>query len=132
MNGNFSDSEDSGKKGSPQERHLASLHGYADSNKSGRQTTLKSGYLKKQGGKMRGWNERWFVLKGDHLHYHKDENGKSSVSQIQIFGYLKLFYCRITMPKHVARNCSCSFCHVANTFYSDKCWLSKTKQNRNE
>jgi len=42
---------------------------------------VKSGFLKKQsGGKIRTWNERWFVLKGDQLHYSKEEDGKPIVS----------------------------------------------------
>ncbi|XP_076826160.1 uncharacterized protein LOC143473090 isoform X2 [Clavelina lepadiformis] len=42
----------------------------------GRQRELKSGYLRKQGGMIKTWNERWFVLKGDQLHYYKEKEGK--------------------------------------------------------
>ncbi|NWR74289.1 RHG22 protein, partial [Centropus unirufus] len=34
---------------------------------------LKSGWLKKQRSIMKNWQQRWFVLRGDHLFYYKDE-----------------------------------------------------------
>ncbi|XP_069719355.1 rho GTPase-activating protein 22 isoform X4 [Phaenicophaeus curvirostris] len=34
---------------------------------------LKCGWLKKQRSIMKNWQQRWFVLRGDHLYYYKDE-----------------------------------------------------------
>ncbi|NXY41407.1 RHG22 protein, partial [Ceuthmochares aereus] len=34
---------------------------------------LKCGWLKKQRSIMKNWQQRWFVLRGDHLFYYKDE-----------------------------------------------------------
>ncbi|XP_038599886.1 rho GTPase-activating protein 22 [Tachyglossus aculeatus] len=34
---------------------------------------LKAGWLKKQRSIMKNWQQRWFVLRGDHLFYYKDE-----------------------------------------------------------
>ncbi|XP_043911580.1 rho GTPase-activating protein 22-like [Protopterus annectens] len=33
---------------------------------------LKAGWLKKQTGIMKNWQQRWFVLRGEQLHYYKD------------------------------------------------------------
>ncbi|OCU00156.1 hypothetical protein XELAEV_18005942mg [Xenopus laevis] len=38
------------------------------------QNTIKCGWLRKQGGFVKTWHTRWFVLKGDQLHYFKDED----------------------------------------------------------
>lgn len=40
----------------------------------GRQNTIKCGWLRKQGGFVKTWHTRWFVLKGDQLYYFKDED----------------------------------------------------------
>ena len=44
--------------------------------KNDHKRAIKCGYLKKQGGKIKTWHERWFTLKGDKLYYHKDVGGK--------------------------------------------------------
>ncbi|CAN0140396.1 unnamed protein product [Lampetra planeri] len=41
---------------------------------SSRRGVLKSGWLKKQGGFVRSWHARWFVLRGEQLCYYKDED----------------------------------------------------------
>lgn len=35
---------------------------------------MKCGWLRKQGGFVKTWHTRWFVLKGDQLYYFKDED----------------------------------------------------------
>ncbi|ELW70220.1 Rho GTPase-activating protein 24 [Tupaia chinensis] len=40
----------------------------------GRQNATKCGWLRKQGGFVKTWHTRWFVLKGDQLYYFKDED----------------------------------------------------------
>lgn len=34
---------------------------------------IRCGWLRKQGGFVKTWHSRWFVLKGDQLYYYKDE-----------------------------------------------------------
>ncbi|KAK9398680.1 hypothetical protein NXF25_013649, partial [Crotalus adamanteus] len=40
----------------------------------GRHTAIKCGWLRKQGGFVKTWHTRWFVLKGEQLYYFKDED----------------------------------------------------------
>lgn len=40
----------------------------------GRSNAVKCGWLRKQGGFVKTWHTRWFVLKGDQLYYFKDED----------------------------------------------------------
>uniref|UniRef100_U3IEY8 Rho GTPase activating protein 24 n=1 Tax=Anas platyrhynchos platyrhynchos TaxID=8840 RepID=U3IEY8_ANAPP len=40
----------------------------------GRHSAFKCGWLRKQGGFVKTWHTRWFVLKGDQLYYFKDED----------------------------------------------------------
>lgn len=40
----------------------------------GRNNAMKCGWLRKQGGFVKTWHTRWFVLKGDQLYYFKDED----------------------------------------------------------
>lgn len=39
----------------------------------GRPGVVRCGWLRKQGGFVKTWHSRWFVLRGDQLHYYKDE-----------------------------------------------------------
>lgn len=39
----------------------------------GRLGVIRCGWLRKQGGFVKTWHSRWFVLRGDRLHYYKDE-----------------------------------------------------------
>ncbi|TNN85319.1 Rho GTPase-activating protein 24 [Liparis tanakae] len=38
-----------------------------------RPSVIRCGWLRKQGGFVKTWHSRWFVLRGDQLHYYKDE-----------------------------------------------------------
>ena len=35
---------------------------------------LRRGWLRKQGGFVKTWHSRWFVLRGDQLYYYRDED----------------------------------------------------------
>ncbi|XP_007902818.1 rho GTPase-activating protein 22-like [Callorhinchus milii] len=48
--------------------------------------TLKSGWLKKQRSIMKNWQQRWFVLRGEQLHYYKDEDENKPQGSIQLQG----------------------------------------------
>lgn len=53
---------------------------------SARQDVLRCGWLRKQGGFVKTWHTRWFVLRGDQLYYYKDEDEtKALVSSIYSF-----------------------------------------------
>lgn len=39
----------------------------------GRPGVIRCGWLRKQGGFVKTWHSRWFVLRGDRLFYYKDE-----------------------------------------------------------
>lgn len=39
----------------------------------GRPSVVRCGWLRKQGGFVKTWHSRWFVLRGDQLQYYKDE-----------------------------------------------------------
>ncbi|KAK2115969.1 hypothetical protein P7K49_006595 [Saguinus oedipus] len=49
----------------------------------GRQNAIKCGWLRKQGGFVKTWHTRWFVLKGDQLYYFKDEDETKPLLQGQ-------------------------------------------------
>ncbi|KAG8134355.1 hypothetical protein E2320_007467, partial [Naja naja] len=40
----------------------------------GRHVAIKCGWLRKQGGFVKTWHTRWFVLRGEQLYYFKDED----------------------------------------------------------
>jgi hypothetical protein len=51
------------------------------------QRSVKSGWLKKQGGVVKSWHKRWFTLKGDSLYYFQSEDeSKSPVGSIFLPG----------------------------------------------
>ncbi|XP_053559356.1 rho GTPase-activating protein 24 isoform X1 [Bombina bombina] len=52
----------------------------------GRQNTIKCGWLRKQGGFVKTWHTRWFVLKGDQLYYYKDEDEMKPLGTIFLPG----------------------------------------------
>ncbi|XP_040182504.1 rho GTPase-activating protein 24 isoform X1 [Rana temporaria] len=52
----------------------------------GRQNTIKCGWLRKQGGFVKTWHTRWFVLKGDQLYYFKDEDEMKPLGTIFLPG----------------------------------------------
>ncbi|XP_034459093.1 rho GTPase-activating protein 24 isoform X1 [Hippoglossus hippoglossus] len=45
----------------------------ADVQRQGRPHVIRCGWLRKQGGFVKTWHSRWFVLRGDQLYYYKDE-----------------------------------------------------------
>lgn len=48
---------------------------------------MKSGWLKKQGGLVKSWNKKWFVLRNNHLYcYSTDDETKSEQDKIFIVG----------------------------------------------
>ncbi|XP_018431696.1 PREDICTED: rho GTPase-activating protein 24 isoform X1 [Nanorana parkeri] len=52
----------------------------------GRQNSIKCGWLRKQGGFVKTWHTRWFVLKGDQLYYFKDEDEMKPLGTIFLPG----------------------------------------------
>ncbi|KAG1943620.1 rho GTPase-activating protein [Pimephales promelas] len=53
---------------------------------SARQDVLRCGWLRKQGGFVKTWHTRWFVLRGDQLHYYKDEDETKALGSISLPG----------------------------------------------
>ncbi|XP_041106806.1 rho GTPase-activating protein 24-like isoform X1 [Polyodon spathula] len=51
-----------------------------------RQNVIKCGWLRKQGGFVKTWHTRWFVLKGDQLYYYKDEDETKALGTIFLPG----------------------------------------------
>ncbi|XP_044284470.1 rho GTPase-activating protein 24 isoform X1 [Varanus komodoensis] len=52
----------------------------------GRHVAIKCGWLRKQGGFVKTWHTRWFVLKGEQLHYFKDEDETKPLGTIFLPG----------------------------------------------
>ncbi|XP_066174208.1 rho GTPase-activating protein 24 isoform X1 [Sylvia atricapilla] len=52
----------------------------------GRHAAIKCGWLRKQGGFVKTWHTRWFVLKGDQLYYFKDEDETKPLGTIFLPG----------------------------------------------
>uniref|UniRef100_A0A8C2A833 Rho GTPase-activating protein 24 n=1 Tax=Cyprinus carpio TaxID=7962 RepID=A0A8C2A833_CYPCA len=53
---------------------------------SARQDVLRCGWLRKQGGFVKTWHTRWFVLRGDQLYYYKDEDETKALGTIYLPG----------------------------------------------
>ncbi|XP_001339010.2 rho GTPase-activating protein 24 isoform X1 [Danio rerio] len=47
---------------------------------------LRCGWLRKQGGFVKTWHTRWFVLRGDQLYYYKDEDETKALGTIFLPG----------------------------------------------
>merc|ERR1711879_833055 len=47
-------------------------------------TADKDGWLTKQGGKIKTWKKRWFVLKGDTLYYFKTQKDSEQTGEIKL------------------------------------------------
>uniref|UniRef100_A0A8D2LGJ0 Rho GTPase activating protein 25 n=1 Tax=Varanus komodoensis TaxID=61221 RepID=A0A8D2LGJ0_VARKO len=47
---------------------------------------LKAGWLKKQRSLVRNWQQRYFVLRGQHLYYYKDEEDLKSQGSVHLHG----------------------------------------------
>ncbi|XP_055720369.1 rho GTPase-activating protein 24 isoform X2 [Salvelinus fontinalis] len=52
----------------------------------GRQNVIRCGWLRKQGGFVKTWHTRWFVLRGEQLHYYKDEEETKALGIILLPG----------------------------------------------
>uniref|UniRef100_A0A665WNF8 Rho GTPase-activating protein 24 n=1 Tax=Echeneis naucrates TaxID=173247 RepID=A0A665WNF8_ECHNA len=52
----------------------------------GRPNVIRCGWLRKQGGFVKTWHSRWFVLRGDHLYYYKDEEETKALGAISLPG----------------------------------------------
>ncbi|XP_074010515.1 rho GTPase-activating protein 24 isoform X2 [Numenius arquata] len=52
----------------------------------GQHGAVKCGWLRKQGGFVKTWHTRWFVLKGDQLYYFKDEDETKPLGTIFLPG----------------------------------------------
>uniref|UniRef100_A0A8D1VPE5 Rho GTPase activating protein 24 n=2 Tax=Sus scrofa TaxID=9823 RepID=A0A8D1VPE5_PIG len=52
----------------------------------GQNKAMKCGWLRKQGGFVKTWHTRWFVLKGDQLYYFKDEDETKPLGTIFLPG----------------------------------------------
>ncbi|XP_053195608.1 rho GTPase-activating protein 24 [Scomber japonicus] len=49
-------------------------------------SVIKCGWLRKQGGFVKTWHSRWFVLRGDQLYYYKDEEETKALGTIFLPG----------------------------------------------
>ncbi|KAM7392703.1 hypothetical protein PAMA_007700 [Pampus argenteus] len=54
--------------------------------RTGRPSVIRCGWLRKQGGFVKTWHSRWFVLRGDQLHYYKDEEETKALGVIFLPG----------------------------------------------
>ncbi|XP_010787813.1 rho GTPase-activating protein 24-like [Notothenia coriiceps] len=54
--------------------------------RQGRPSVIRCGWLRKQGGFVKTWHSRWFVLRGDQLHYYKDEEETKAMGAIFLPG----------------------------------------------
>ncbi|XP_053505645.1 rho GTPase-activating protein 24 isoform X1 [Ictalurus furcatus] len=50
------------------------------------QKVLRCGWLRKQGGFVKTWHSRWFVLRGEQLYYYKDEDESKALGAIFLPG----------------------------------------------
>ncbi|KAJ7986807.1 hypothetical protein DPEC_G00332210 [Dallia pectoralis] len=50
------------------------------------QNVVRCGWLRKQGGFVKTWHTRWFVLRGEQLHYYKDEEETKALGTIILPG----------------------------------------------
>lgn len=55
----------------------------AEGQRQGRSNVIRCGWLRKQGGFVKTWHSRWFVLRGDQLHYYKDEEETKALVRLQ-------------------------------------------------
>uniref|UniRef100_A0A667X2Y2 Rho GTPase-activating protein 24 n=1 Tax=Myripristis murdjan TaxID=586833 RepID=A0A667X2Y2_9TELE len=53
---------------------------------TGRSNVIRCGWLRKQGGFVKTWHTRWFVLRGDQLFYYKDEEETKALGAIFLPG----------------------------------------------
>lgn len=53
-----------------------------ESQRHGRPGVIRCGWLRKQGGFVKTWHSRWFVLRGEQLYYYKDEEETKALVRI--------------------------------------------------
>ncbi|XP_070844533.1 rho GTPase-activating protein 24 isoform X1 [Chaetodon trifascialis] len=57
-----------------------------DIQRQGQPSVIRCGWLRKQGGFVKTWHSRWFVLRGDQLYYYKDEEETKALGTIFLPG----------------------------------------------
>lgn len=60
--------------------------GQSGTEKLNRANVVRCGWLRKQGGFVKTWHSRWFVLRGDQLYYYKDEEETKALGAIFLPG----------------------------------------------
>lgn len=78
----------------------------------------KSGFLTKQGGKIKTWKRRWFVLKGDTLYYFKSPTDRDKTGSITVeTGSI----CKLEVENKKKKNCFFSVSTKLRTYmmYAD-------------
>uniref|UniRef100_A0A672ZRS0 Rho GTPase activating protein 24 n=1 Tax=Sphaeramia orbicularis TaxID=375764 RepID=A0A672ZRS0_9TELE len=70
--------------------HCSPQHGVSqacpEGPRLGRSKVIRCGWLRKQGGFVKTWHSRWFVLRGDQLYYYKDEEETKALGAIFLPG----------------------------------------------
>ncbi|KAM4635091.1 rho GTPase-activating protein 24 [Polymixia lowei] len=61
-------------------------HSQTHSQGQGRSNVIRCGWLRKQGGFVKTWHTRWFVLRGEQLYYYKDEEETKALGAIFLPG----------------------------------------------
>ncbi|XP_062333609.1 rho GTPase-activating protein 24 [Osmerus eperlanus] len=61
-------------------------HGRGHGHSQAKHNVIRCGWLRKQGGFVKTWHTRWFVLRGDKLHYYKDEEETKALGTIFLPG----------------------------------------------
>lgn len=84
----------------------------------------KVGYLTKQGGKIKTWKRRWFVLKGDTLYYFKSPTDRDLTGSIVLEPNS---YCKLDLDNKKKKNCFFSVATKLRVYsmYSDNEQLAK-------
>ncbi|KAM9794843.1 rho GTPase-activating protein 24 isoform 1-T1 [Syngnathus typhle] len=69
-----------------EQSHGNPQHGGLKTGVEAHQGVIRCGWLRKQGGFVKTWHSRWFVLRGDQLLYYKDEEESKSLGAIFLPG----------------------------------------------
>ncbi|KAJ3432777.1 serine/threonine-protein kinase ypk2/ykr2 [Anaeramoeba flamelloides] len=62
---------------------------------------IKSGYLVKQGGRIKTWKKRWFVIKDKTVYYYKKENSRLPLGMFALTKSVTLDYAKKRRKKNV-------------------------------
>uniref|UniRef100_A0AAV2IR31 PH domain-containing protein n=1 Tax=Knipowitschia caucasica TaxID=637954 RepID=A0AAV2IR31_KNICA len=60
--------------------------GQSSTDRLTRAKVVRCGWLRKQGGFVKTWHNRWFVLRGEQLYYYKDEEETKALGAIVLPG----------------------------------------------